>query len=235
MKKNYLLTKSKYIRGLQCVKALYFDVYHPNWAYYDAETLARFRGGRDFEAGYKATYPTGIAVDALLKDKRDRYPKETARLLQQAGEVVLFEAGFLYNEVLVLADVVRKSADGAVEVFEVKASSAAKEVFLNDIAVQHYVIANSLAAYPASDVPLRLTAFNLVYNDGNGGFITESHLHDAQQQIDTVARNIETFKQALHASEPPIPMGDHCSAPYECPYKHHCQGTTPTALPLFSS
>ena len=72
MSKTYLLTKSKYIRGLQCLKALYFDVYSPKLARYSPETLALFKGGREFEATYKATYPNGIALDKLLGYKMDQ-------------------------------------------------------------------------------------------------------------------------------------------------------------------
>ena len=44
----HLLSKSKYIRGLQCERALWLDIHCPQLAHYPAATLARFRQGRDF-------------------------------------------------------------------------------------------------------------------------------------------------------------------------------------------
>ena len=75
----YRLTKSKFILGLQCEKALYLDVYKPNLAYYPPETLARFRKGRDFEAKVKALFPNAIDISQQLGRNIQRYPELTAR------------------------------------------------------------------------------------------------------------------------------------------------------------
>lgn len=213
MSKTYLLTKSKYIRGLQCLKALYFDVYSPKLARYSPETLALFKGGREFEATYKATYPNGIALDKLLGYKMDQYPKATARMLARPGEVVIFEAGFLYNDVLVLADVVRKSADGTIDTFEVKNNSEVKDVFRSDAAVQHYVISHCVD---------KINTFNIVGNGGDGQFIVTNILDYCSQQTAEIEENIDRFKTMLRNTEPQVETGSHCDTPYPCPYKHVC-------------
>lgn len=212
--KKHLLSKSKYIRGLQCEKALYYDVYCSHLARYDKETLVRFRAGREFEASYKATFTNGIAIDQLLRREVDKYPQRTAELLQEEGEVVLFEAGFLYDDVLVLADVLRKNADGTYDIFEVKNNSELKEVFRHDAAVQHYVISHCISG---------IRSFNIVNNDGNGGFVVTDILASCQEEEPTIAANISHFKQLLEGAEPVIAVGDHCSLPYPCPYIDHCR------------
>lgn len=214
MAKTYLLTKSKYIRGLQCERALYYDVYSPKLARYSPETLALFRGGREFEATYKAVYPMGIAMDKVLGYKMDKYPQATADLLAQEGEVVLFEAGFLYNDVLVLADVVRKAADGTIDIFEVKNNSEVKDVFRRDAAVQHYVISHCVE---------RIGSFNIVGNGGDGQFVVTDILDYCCQQSAEIEANIERFKSMLQGEEPTMAIGGHCESPYPCPYKWYCQ------------
>ncbi|MBR1792587.1 MAG: hypothetical protein IJ764_03000 [Bacteroidales bacterium] len=218
------------------MKALYYDVYHPRWAHFDAETFARFQKGRDFENTYKATFPQGIALNQLLGHQMDLYPGKTAELLSQSDEVVLFEAGFLYDDVLVLADVVHKSSEGNLSVFEVKNSRMAKKVFLSDIAIQCYVIENSLAVLRTYGHALHLSSFSLVYNDGSGGFVVEDYLPDATAAMSDVARQVGCFRNLLYAPEPSVRMGVQCDSPYPCPYKLHCQSCETfqsSSLPLF--
>lgn len=214
----HILTKSKYIRGLQCEKALYLDVYQPKLARYSAETLAKFRGGRDFEHTFKETFPEGIDVSARLRWQMDMYPTFTTQQLQQEGKVVLFEAGFLYDDVLVLADVVCKQPDGSVDFYEVKNSQQVSETFRRDVAVQRYVVEHAF-----EELPLRLNSFNVVYNNGEGGFCYEDLLTEAREQEECIAANVARFKEMLQGFEPQIAMGDHCNNPYECPYNHYCR------------
>lgn len=220
---KHLLTKSKYIRGLQCEKALYLDVFRPELARISWETRQKFIRGRNFEATYKATFPTGIDISKRLAWKVDSYPELTRQLLQQEGEVVLFEAGFMYDSVLVLADVVRKSPDGRLYIHEVKNSTQVSETFRRDVAVQHYVISHC-------DFPIE--EFSVVYNDGKGGFRKLDLLEDAQSALSEISVHVARFKEILSATEPQIEMGSQCDCPYECPYKSYCKGEMPAQLEI---
>lgn len=219
----YRLTKSKFIRGLQCEKALYLDVYKPQLAYYPPETLARFRHGRDFEAKVKALFPNAIDISQRLGHRIEKYPELTATLLAQPGEVNLYEAGFVYNEVLVLADVVHKDADGNVSVYEIKNSLSVKDVFRRDVSIQHYVICNCID---------RLTSFQIVYNDGNDEPLYEELLPTARDAKPLIAKQVEHFKEVLQGMEPSVERGEQCTTPYECPYARYCSGKVATQLEL---
>ena len=222
----HLLSKSKYIRGLQCERALWLDVHHPELAHYPAATLARFKQGRDFERSFKDTFPNGIDISSRLRGRIMQYPVLTARLLSQPGEVVLFEAGFLYDGVLVLADVLVKQADGGVTVYEVKDSPAVSNTFRHDVSIQHYVIAHALPSVVQPDLfsPLpELRHFFLLHHDGKDGFVSEELTDYAQTQWATTAQHVAHFHQVAEAAEPDIPMSEHCQHPYACPYQHHCK------------
>ncbi len=219
----YRLTKSKFILGLQCEKALYLDVYKPNLAYYPPETLARFRKGRDFEAKVKALFPNAIDISQQLRRNIQRYPELTARILEQPGEVNLYEAGFVYNEVLVLADVVHKDTDGTLSIYEVKNSLSVKEVFRRDVSIQHYVISHCL-----SDID----SFSIIYNDGADNPVYEELLPEAQAAEPLIAKQVEQFKDVLQGMEPQVKTGTQCTVPYECPYRRYCNGNVSAQLEL---
>lgn len=227
MAQSYLLTKSKYIRGLQCDRALWLDVYNPKLARYTAEQMRRFDRGREFEYAFKDTFPNGIDISTELKRNTDAYPILTAQLLNQEEEVNLFEAGFLYNDVLVLADVVHRRPDGTLDVYEVKSGSALSETYKRDAALQHYVIAHRW----------EVNKFCVVYN----GMSDKSDLSDRSDRSDRsdnfkvvdltdelaaqhseIENNIALMKEILQHGEPATPTGQHCLEPYACPYQHYC-------------
>ena len=221
MAQSYLLTKSKYIRGLQCDRALWLDVYNPKLARYTAEQMRRFDHGREFEYAFKDTFPDGIDISAELKRNTDAYPILTAQLLNQEEEVNLFEAGFLYNDVLVLADVVHCRPDGTLDIYEVKSGSTLSETYKRDAALQHYVIAHCW----------EVNKFCVVYNgmsdksdrsDRSDNFKVVDLTDELAAQHSEIENNIALMKEILQHGEPATPTGQHCLEPYACPYQHYC-------------
>ncbi len=224
---THLLSKSKYIRGLQCERALWLDVHEPRLARYTAEQMRRFDRGRDFEYAFKSRFPDGIDLIAELKRNVDLYPARTAELLDlrpcSAAKTVLFEAGFQYDDVLVLADVVCQREDGSLDIYEVKSGTTLSDTYRRDAALQHYVISHCR----------RIHSFSIVYNgvDGENGvdgqdgpFAIVDLTAELAAEGDRIAANIAEMKTIVRATaEPDTPTGQHCLSPYACPYQHHCQ------------
>ena len=222
MAQSYLLTKSKYIHGLQCDRALWLDVFNPKLARYSAEQMRRFDHGREFEYSFKDTFPNGIDISAELKRNTEAYPALTAQLLEKDEETDLFEAGFLYNEVLVLADVVHRRPDGSLDVYEVKSGSTLSDTYRRDAAIQHYVISH---CHP-------IHSFNIVHNthseksdnseNSDKRFTIINLTEELQEQHSKIENNIALMKEILRHGEPATPTGQHCLEPYACPYQHYC-------------
>ena len=224
---THLLSKSKYIRGLQCERALWLDVHEPRLARYTAEQMRRFDRGRDFEYAFKSRFPDGIDLSADLGRNVDLYPARTAELLDlrpcSAAKTVLFEAGFQYDDVLVLADVVCQREDGSLDIYEVKSGTTLSDTYRRDAALQHYVISHCR----------RIHSFSIVYNgmDGENGangqdgrFVIVDLTLDLAAEGDRITANIAEMKTIVRATaEPDTPTGQHCLTPYACPYQHHCQ------------
>ncbi len=227
---GHLLSKSKYIRGLQCERALWLDVHEPRLARYTAEQMRRFDRGRDFEYAFKSRFPDSIDLSAELKRNVDLYPARTAELLDlrpcSAAKTVLFEAGFQYDDVLVLADVVCQRVDGSLDIYEVKSGTTLSDTYRRDAALQHYVISHCR----------EVNSFSIVYNgldgvngaNGQGGQDGPFAIVDLTAELaaegDRIAANIAEMKTIVRATaEPDTPTGQHCLTPYACPYQHHCQ------------
>lgn len=227
---THLLSKSKYIRGLQCERALWLDVHEPRLARYTAEQMRRFDRGRDFEYAFKAQFHDGIDLSAELGRNVDLYPARTAELLDlrpcPTAKTVLFEAGFQYDDVLVLADVVCQRKDGSLDIYEVKSGTTLSDTYRRDAALQHYVISHCR----------RVNSFSIVYNgldgvngaNGQGGQDGRFAIVDLTEELaaegDRIAANIAEMKTIVRATaEPATPTGQHCLTPYACPYQHHCQ------------
>lgn len=227
---GHLLSKSKYIRGLQCERALWLDVHEPRLARYTAEQMRRFDRGRDFEYAFKSRFPDGIDLSAELGRNVNLYPARTAELLDlrpcSAAKTVLFEAGFQYDDVLVLADVVCQREDGSLDIYEVKSGTTLSDTYRRDAALQHYVISHCR----------EVNSFSIVYNgldgvngaNGQGGqdgpFAIVDLTLDLAAEGSRIAANIAEMKTIVRATaEPDTPTGQHCLTPYACPYQHHCQ------------
>ena len=220
---SHLLSKSKYIRGLQCDRGLWLDVHNPRLAKYTREQMQRFDRGREFEYAFKDTFPNGIDISAELRRNVDAYPELTAMYLDKEEEVDLFEAGFLYDDVLILADVVHRNANGSLDVYEVKSGNVLSDTYKRDAALQHYVISHCRS----------INKFCIVYNgvDGSNGFNVVDLTEELEVQHDEIAANIATMKEILRHGEPATPTGQHCLEPYVCPYQHYCaQGVRQMSL-----
>ena len=217
----HLLSKSKYIRGLQCDRALWLDSHAPRLARYTVEQMQRFDHGRDFEYAFKSTFPDGIDISAELKRNVDAYPTLTADLLDRNGVVTLFEAGFVYDDVLVLADVVHKHADGHLDIYEVKSGTTLSETYKRDAALQHYVISHCRQVKTFYIVHAASLEQREQYDNP---FLAIDLTEELATQHNQIASHIEKMKQiVLSTSEPDTPTGSHCLTPYACPYQQHCQ------------
>lgn len=235
MPQGYLLTKSKYIRGLQCDRALWLDVFNPKLARYTAEQMRRFDHGREFEYAFKDTFPDGIDISAQLKRNTSAYPALTAQLLDNNGTVDLFEAGFQYDDVLVLADVVHRRPDGSLDIYEVKSGSTLSETYRRDAALQHYVISHCRPIHTFSIVHANAPSDNSDHSDysdnSDNRFVIIDLTAELAAEADTIKHNIAIMKDILRHGEPATPTGKHCLEPYACPYQHYCaQGIRQLAL-----
>ena len=220
-KSNLYLSKSQFIRGLQCHKSLFLHKYHPDLKDEISEELeAKFQSGKDVGIYAQKLFPNGVEIpfdDVTLSDQLQRTRMEIER-----GTEILYESAFNYDNVFAKVDILHKGKEGW-EIYEVKNSTKIKDVYPNDVAVQHYILKG--AGLPISE------AFLVHINNQyvRQGEIEVDKLFTIQDLTDTVLEKqgyvedeIKKMREILRSEQPDIGIGGHCSDPYDCDFWGHC-------------
>ena len=212
---KHLLSKSTFVRGIQCEKSLYLNRYKPKEKTpHDSVTMDLFNKGRDFESLFKAQFPEGIDLSEKLGKLIGKYPSYTETLLENNSNITLFEAGFMHDDVLILTDVLHKE-DQEFSIYEIKLSRTLSDTIKWDMALQYHVCKSVLK---------NIKAFNVVLREDDNKFNTINLKDELEARQTEVQDNILKFKSILAAkSEPPIPMGPQCNKPYTCEFKAYCE------------
>jgi hypothetical protein len=225
--KNAYLSKSLYIRGLQCHKSLYLQKKHPELKDEISESQeALFQAGTDVGILARELFPGGAEVpyEGLSKPAQ----LELTQSFIREGKTTLYEATFFHDGVFVKADILHKGSEGW-ELYEVKASTAVKPQHTHDVAVQYYAITGS--GLPLSRASL--VCINTEYM--RRGDISVGELFKIEDMTDivrenqaSVAEELERQRTMLQGSVPAIDIGPHCDDPYLCDFKGHCWSHIPT-------
>jgi len=153
--------------------------------------------------------------------------KKTNELMED-GAKVIYEAAFKFDEVLSIADIVVKGK-GSWKIYEVKSSTSISETYLNDAALQYYVISN---------LGIKVNDFSIIYinnqyiRKGNLNleelFKIESVLELILPMQESVKENIKRFKKVLLKKQiPDIDIGEQCYNPYICGFYNYCRKHIP--------
>ena len=212
---KYILSKSTFVRGIQCKKSLFLNRYKPKFKTpHDSVTLDLFNKGRDFESLFRAQFPEGIDISQKLGKLFNKYPSHTESILENNQTVSIFEAGIIHDEVLILADILHKE-DNAFSIYEIKRSRTLSDTIKWDLALQYYVCKSVLK---------NIKSFNVVLREEQNGFNIIDLKDELEERQAEVIANISEFKAVLASkSEPMMPMGEHCNNPYACEFKDYCE------------
>jgi len=221
----HILSKSTFIKGLQCLKSLYL---YKN-RYYLRDPLSReqqavFTRGWDVGKLAQQLFPDGIE----LPRPGAAAAKKTGELIA-SGQQVIYEACFIYDDVIVAIDILEKTKTGWVAV-EVKSSRAISRTYLNDACLQYYVISG--AGVKLED--FRLMHINPEYEFRESLqldelFMSESVIDLAKEKENWVRDQLLVMKAAISAGKSPeTGIGPHCDYPYTCEFHGHCWKAVPS-------
>ncbi|MEO8147055.1 MAG: DUF2779 domain-containing protein [Bacteroidia bacterium] len=223
-----ILSKSTYIRSLQCLKSLYlYKNYYTQRDKISVEQQARFSRGHSVGALAHQLFPGGVDASKGVKQRSKDALIKTLDLIQK-GEKIIYEASFQYDDVWVIADILVNDETGW-KVYEVKSSMDISDTFMNDAALQYYVISNALPQI----VNAQLADFSLVYVNKNyvlqGAldvrrfFLFREMKTFCEEQTDFVKSRLIKAKLTLDNGKiPAIETGEHCFNPYPCDYQGTC-------------
>ena len=210
------LSKSLYIRGLQCEKSLWLKKKKPEvlqapddsaQAIFDAGTSVGELACELFSGGERIEY-TGDFGLQMAKTKE----------LIEHGTKVIYEATFCFDGILVMVDILR-ICEGGLIINEVKSSTSVKEVYIDDASIQYYVI---------SSLGYKVSAVNNTYVRGENLeleklFRAEDVTEQIMQKQAKIPQILNKFEEILSKNvEPEVDIGPHCSDPYHCDAWEYC-------------
>jgi hypothetical protein len=232
---KHTLSKSTFMYGCQCPKRLFLHKFKPELANPVEEAQeAIFQSGTDVGVLARDLFPGGKDAspsDTFSYQKSVQLTKE----LIDAGANVIYEACFQFDGVLCALDILVKKR-GKWYAYEVKGSTSVKEQYLQDAALQYYVITQS--GLPLQDFSIvHLNNEYIRQGDLNIQqlFTIESVNNEVTELQDFVKEKIAELKSLLtKKKEPVMDIGPHCSDPYGCNFTNHCWKDFPKVDNIFS-
>jgi len=214
------LSKSKLLSFLQCSKRLWLEVHRPDAAEFSTEAERGFAVGYSVGEVARQLVPGGVLIGG--DDNLDDALAETQKQIS-AGAETLFESTFEHEGVLVRADILTRSARGALEITEVKASTRVKDYQLSDAAIQKWVITQ--AGLRVDSIAIDHVNADFVY-PGDGRYQGLFQHVPVDKEIGRLLREVPKWvddaRRTLAGAEPKIEMGPHCEDPFTCPFQDYC-------------
>ena len=217
------LSKSTFIRGLQCEKSLYLYKHHYRLKDSTPSSLqAVFDQGTNVGLLAQELFPYGVDASPKNHFKMVESVGKTLKFISQ-GESIIYEAAFLYNDVLAALDILVKDEEGW-KAYEVKSSTKVSETYIKDAAIQYYTITNS--GIDLKDISI-VHINNQYTKDGELDihqlFAIESVYDQVLEFLPRIPNEVRRFKNVIESPEVPnIDIGNHCSDPYDCDFKGTC-------------
>ena len=218
------LSKSQYCKGKKCLKAI--------WLYQHkrdvADSPSEFQQNifdQGTEVGRLATqyFPGGVEITEDHTEPEEAIQK--TQIAMKDGASAIFEAAFLYDEVLIRVDALRNNGDGSWDLIEVKSTNSVEaKAHYDDVAIQKWVLLNSGIQIKNS----YLMHLNKEYIrqgelDLKELFILECLDEAIQSKFEAIANTLSLIKSHLVLdNEPDQLIGSHCKAPYICEFKSYC-------------
>lgn len=228
------LSKSQYLRGVQCHKRLWLYKYKRELL--DEPTpsqLARFQAGN--EVGALALELFDCKEKIAFSEGDFGAKIERTKELIKSGAHSIAEATFAHKGILVMVDILQITPQGVI-INEVKSSTGLKDVHIDDLAVQYFVLSG--AGY-------NVVGANLVHIDSSytrkGALEVEKLfakvdcLQAVIEKQSEVEQNLREFEKILDNSKtaPNIAIDSHCDNPYSCDFKGVCWSEVPSENSVF--
>lgn len=216
------ISKTAFLKFEQCQKAFFFYKNH----YYLRDKLSTdkqltFKRGHDIGALAQQLFPGGVNVVETDSNK-ERAIEYTKQLIENKTEVI-YEATFVFNDVLVMVDILVHTPAGYMA-YEVKSSIKVSETYIKDACLQYHVLKNCLPHI--ADFFIVTLNDTYVYDgtlDIKKLFKRRSVIKDAEKNEGYFIEKIVNAQLVIERNQiPNVNIGKHCFSPYECDFFGTC-------------
>ncbi|MBQ5556300.1 MAG: Dna2/Cas4 domain-containing protein [Erysipelotrichaceae bacterium] len=212
------ITKTNFMRGMQCPKMLWLDKHKPSLKVIPPEVQQRLDEGNEF--GDKAMAMFGPYEEMTIYKPGTTYPDTKAMVEKtkehlKLGTSVICEAAFMDYNNYCAADILRKT-DSGYDMYEVKNSPEVDDQHIKDAAFQYYIIKRN---------KINIGKIFVVIHgeDEENPFVPVEVTDKVKELYDWINENIwRLSKLSKQDQELQMPVGEQCNEPYECWYYGYC-------------
>ena len=229
-----VLSKSKLLAFRQCPKRIWLEVHCPEKREDSSGTQAKFDAGHRVGDIARQLYdPKQKGV--LIDPEKEGFDAAFARTQTLLGSTQpIFEAGFRTSEALAFADVmlpVKKAGKLTWKMVEVKSSTSVKDYHLDDSAIQAFIARSAGLVLSGASIACIDSSWTYPGGGDYDGLLSETDVTDQAFGREAEVRTWITDAHRVVAGkqEPKVPLGKHCSDPFECGFRDYCQGLVPAA------
>lgn len=223
----YGLSKTKYCKGKQCPKIVWLDEHTPELAENAFSTTVAANGTAvgELARSYFGSY------DLVPYDRNKQTMCDATAAFMQAGADNIAEASFVYNDLYCAVDILHRNDDGW-DIIEVKSSTTSddiKEVYIDDITFQYYVLTNcGLKIKKVYLMRLSNTYERHDALDLQKLFRLDNCTEMAVEGSSKVPQIVANIRSVVASAAEPVQTPDlQCQTPYDCPYRSHCMPNLP--------
>jgi len=225
-----LLSKSRFMAGLQCHKRLYFECYQRDLADpVSAQQQSLFDTGTEVGTLARKLYPGGVLIEEDYFN-HSAAVESTKTVLADHKIPALYEAAFKYDNIRIRVDILVRAGSDYFDLVEIKSGTQTKEEHVPDVAVQLYVL-------NGCGINIRRTCLGHLNRDYTyqGGdyaldqlFSLDDITGEAQKMQSDIPLLLTEMRTPLWGMEPPdIDTGRQCAHPYTCSFYGHCHANEP--------
>lgn len=212
------ITKTDFMRGMQCRKMLWLDKHKPNLKVIPPEVQKRLDAGNDFGDRAMAMFGeyeemTVYRPGTTIPDTKAMVEKTAEHLAK--GTPVICEAAFIYYNNYCAVDILRKTETGY-DFYEVKNAPMVYDQFIRDAGFQYYIM---------NRCKLNIGKIFIVTHgeDEENPFVSNDVTVKAKGYAKWINDNIwDLNRMQKQPEEVQIEIGEQCTKPYECWYYGYC-------------
>ena len=214
------ITKTDFMRGMQCPKMLWLDKHRPRLKVIPPENQAKLDAGNDI--GDRAMGMFGPYEEMTVYRPGTTIPDTKAMIAKTAehiemGTPVICEAAFSNYNNYCAVDILRKT-DTGYDFYEVKNAPAVYDQFIRDAGFQYYII---------SRCKVKIGKVYIVTHgdDENNPFVINDVTTKAKGFYRWIDDHIwDLNRMQKQPDEIEVEPGEQCTKPYECWYYGYCHG-----------
>lgn len=220
---KHILSKSTFMYGCQCPLRLYMHKFESKYRNpIDKEHQSIFATGTNIGLLAQGLFPDGVNSEPLDPFSYHLAVEKTKTLIE-GGAKVIYEACFNFNGILCALDIL-VNQNGKWYAYEVKGSTSVKETFIQDAALQYYIITNAgivlenIYLVYLNNKYVRVGDLDIQQLFSKTSILAE--VKGKQPYIKTQAKVL--MELVVNKTKPSISPGEHCFKPYECDFTAYC-------------